>query len=287
MKNKFPKLPGYEFTWRSLQIEPVPFSGERITLGVLVKGWDKSLIIAKLVNNEKLKRFFGQEFTSRIIDSLSLCMYSAESFYKDKDLSANWNPPLDGFFLGRQGSSVAENIEDAIYRAAMQCSSFSVSIDADRSSSGKKKKNEISVPESWRKNVLEGVTSQKANYADYFEISVPIRGMGVPITYSFLSENYAAQFDAVQDANRIQQGLVRAQSKLWQLDRLRDEGTLFKPQLCELLLNIPTLTEDEPNAASFLDFVDELRYEAAKRELSVFASGSAADAANHVIKNAA
>lgn len=285
MKNKFPKLPGYEFTWRSLQLEPVPFSGERITLAVLVKGWDKSLIIAKLVNNEKLRRFFGPEFTNRIVDSLSLCMYSAETFYKNKDLSATWNPPLEGFFLGKQGSSLAENIEDAVFRAAVSCSSFSVSTQLEKSTA--KNKNELSAPESWRKNILKAVTSQRADYADYFEISVSIRGMGVPITYGFLSKNYAAQFDAVHEANRIQQGFVRAQSKLWQLDRLRDEGTLFKPQTCELLLNVPSLSREESNFATFQDFVEELRYEASKRELSVFASGSSVDAAKHVIKLAA
>lgn len=285
MKNKFPKLPGYEFTWRSLQIEPVPFSGERITLAVLIKGWDKSLIIAKLVNNDKLRRFFGPEFTKRIIDSLSLCMYSAESFYKDKDLTANWNPPLEGFHLGKSGSSIAENIEDAIFRAAMYCSSYSVSLEAEKSI--KKRKNEVSAPESWRKNVLQTVTSQRADYANYFEISVPVRGTGVPITYNFLSKNYAAQFDAVREPNRIQQGLVRAQSKLWQLDRLRDEGTLFQPEVCELLLNIPGVTEENPDTPLFEDFVEELRYEASKRELSVFASGSVQAAARHVINNAA
>lgn len=285
MKNKFPKLPGYEFAWRSLQLEPVPFSGERITLGVLVKGWDKSLIIAKLVNNEKLKRFFGPAFTNRIIDSLSLCMYSAESFYKSKDLSATWNPPLEGFFLGNQRSSLANNIEDAMFRAAMSCSSFSVSLEAEKSVT--KNKNELSAPESWRKNILTAVTSQRADYADYFEISVPIRGMGVPITYGFLSKNYAAQFDAVPDASRIQQGFVRAQSKLWQLDRLRDEGTLFKPQTCELLLNIPSIDRSSAEFSTFQEFVEELRYEASKRELGVFASGSSVDAAQHVIKSAA
>lgn len=285
MKNKFPKLPGYEFTWRSLQLEPVPFSGERITLGVLVKGWDKSLIIAKLVNNEKLKRFFGTAFTNRIIDSLSLCMYSAESFYKSKDLSATWNPPLEGFFLGNQRSSLANNIEDAVIRAAMSCSSFSVSLEGEKTVT--RKKNDLSAPESWRKNILKAVTSERADYADCCDISVSIRGMGVPITYGFLSKNYAAQFDAVQEASRIQQGFVRAQSKLWQLDRLRDEGTLFKPQTCELLLNIPALDRNSSEFFSFQDFVEELRYEASKRELGVFASGSCDDAARHVIQNAA
>ena len=55
MKIDFPKLPEYEFSWRSLQIEPIPLSGERITLGAVVKGGDQALIAAKLIHAEKLK----------------------------------------------------------------------------------------------------------------------------------------------------------------------------------------------------------------------------------------
>ena len=285
MKNKFPELPKFEFAWRSLQIEPLPFSGEKITLGLLIKGGDKTLIAAKLVHKEKLKKMFGNEFGSGISDALSLCIHSAETYYCNKDLSTNWTPPLEGFQVGKIRSSVADNMEDAIFRAAMYCSSFTASVEVEKNNP--RKKGEISAPESWRKNIHKAVTSVRADYANFFERSITIRGMGVPITYGFLSADYAAQFDAVPDASRIQQGLVRAQSKLWQLDRLRDEGTLFKPRLCELLLNIPSLTADQEQFLLFQDFVEELRYEAKKRDLNVFTSASASDAASHVIENAA
>lgn len=285
MKLNFPHLPDYEFSWRSLQIEPIPFSEERITLATLVKGTDQALIAAKLIHAEKLKKMYGNDFGGKIIDALNLCIKSAESFYNNKPLSTNWTPPLEGFHIGKLNSSLAENIEEALFRAAVQSSSFSLSIDTTKISPNEK--SGISAPESWRKNVLEAVTIQRADFADYFEKSITIRGAGVPITFGFLSANYAAHFDAIPEASRIQQGLVRAQSKLWQLDRLRDEGTLFKPDFCELLINIPEKSNNESQNSQFREFIEELRYEAARRDLGVYTSESALDAAKHLIGKAA
>ena len=109
MKINFPQLPGYEFSWRSLQIEPIPFSGERITLGTLVKGNDQALIAAKLIQADKLRKMYGNEFGNKIADALSLCIKAAESFYSNKPLSTVWTPPPEGFHIGKLNSSLAEN----------------------------------------------------------------------------------------------------------------------------------------------------------------------------------
>ncbi|MEE8059100.1 MAG: hypothetical protein V3T17_14875 [Pseudomonadales bacterium] len=284
MTLSYPKLPNYEFTWRSIQVEPIPLSGERITLGALVKGSDQALIAAKLIHAPKLKNIYSQEFGARIADALTVCIRAAEEFYNNKPLSSHWAPPLEGFFISKVFSSVAENIEEGLLRAAMHCSSFSVSLEAEKLLSVGK--SDISAPESWRKKILEAVTIERANYAHYFDCKVSIRGSGVPLKFGFLSDNYAAQFDAISEVKSIQQSLVRAQSKLWQLDRLRDEGTLFRPDVCELLLRIPSSdTAEEKSAIN--EYIEELLYEASRRGLGIYTSTSPVDAAVHLIKNVA
>lgn len=286
MKIDFPKLPEYEFSWRSLQIEPIPLSGERITLGAVIKGGDHAFIAAKLVHAEKLKKMYGDQFGTGIADALNICIKSAENFYSNKPLSMDWEPPLEGFHLGKINSSLAENIEEGLLRAAMYCSSFNFFLDEITKASSHKK-SELSAPESWRKNIYEVVARQRSDFIGFFDRSIAIRGSGVPIAFGFLSDTYAAQFDAVPDSSRIQQALVRAQSKLWQLDRLRDEATLFKPELCELLIQIPSQQLNKSEVQAFKNFVEELRYEASRRELNVYASESYVDAANHVIARVA
>ncbi len=285
MITNFPTLPEYEFSWCSLQVEPIPLSGERITLGAVIKGGDQALIAAKLIQAEKLKKMYGDQLGTGIADALNACIKSAELFYSNKPLSMEWEPPLEGFYLGNVNSSLAENIEEGLHRAAMYCSSFSFSAEVTKTPSPKK--TELSALESWRKNIYEAVARQRSDFVGFFDRAIAIRGSGVPITFGFLSDTYAAQFDAVPDSSRIQQALVRAQSKLWQLDRLRDEATLFKPELCELLIQIPSPSVSDPEGRAFKEFVEELRYEASRRALDVYASESPVEAAHHVIARVA
>ena len=281
MSPSYPELPGYGFSWRSIQIEPVPLSGERITMGAIVKGYDQELLAAKLVSKSHLKKIYGREFGNGIAEALSLCINHAEKYYSANPLSNKWSPPLDRFYVGELHSSVAENIEEGLSRAARQSSSFSVSFEAERTGFGTSPA--VSAPKSWQRAIRQVVTDEREEFLNYFEKSVPVRDSGVPLTFSFLSSNYAAQFDAIIETNQIQKVLVRAQSKLWQLDRLRDESALFHPKFCELLLQIP----DTEETSEVSEFVEELDYEASRRDLGLYPTTSPVDAARHLIEKAA
>ena len=283
MKLKFPGLPKDEYSWRSIQVEPIPSSGERITLGTVVKGADKSLIAAKLVNYSKLKSIYGKEFSKRIFDALSLCINSAEEYYKNNSLNVDWTPPLEGFYISTLNSSVANDIEEGLLRAAMFCSSFSASYEFEKDN--EKGGRAISFPELWRKNIFEAVRIKREDFINYFEQSISLRGKGVPFTFDFLSNSYAAQFDAISEVKSVQSVLLRAQSKLWQLDCLRDAqiNSLFKPSKYELLIKIPSISSNENESSILKEFLEEVQYEASRKELGVFSTASPNDAAVHLI----
>lgn len=281
MSPSYPELPNYGFSWRSIQVEPVPLSGERITLGAIVKGDNQELLAAKLVSKSQLRKIYGREFGARIAEALSLCINHAEKYYSTYPLSNKWSPTLDRFYIGELHSSVAENIEEGLSRAARQSSSFSISLESEKP--GSSANSAMSAPKSWQSEIIKVVTDERKDFLNYFEKSVPVRDSGVPLTFSFLSTNYAAQFDAITETKQIQRVLVRAQSKLWQLDRLRDESALFHPKFCELLLQIPDIEE----TSEVSEFVEELEYEASKRDLGLYPTTSPVDAARHLIEKAA
>lgn len=283
MTTQFPQLPKYGFSWRSIQIEPIPHSDERITVGSIVKGEDSALIAAKLLTGQKLKSVYGQEFGKRIADALNLCVDAAEKYFSNHSLSSNWIPPLEGFHIGKEKFSHADSIEDGLLVSALHCSSFSLALESGKIDGSND--NEVSAPENWRRRITESVKLTRSDLEHCFQRKILIRGSGVPFKFDFVSEKYAAHFDAISRSGNFQQALVRAQSKLWQLDRLRDEGNLFKPDFCELLLETPEKNSERANEVS--DFVGELLYEASKREIGLFASDSSLDAAEHLIKNAA
>lgn len=284
MKSAYPSLPNYSYSWRSLQVEPVPLSGERITMGVIVKGDDQALIVARLIPLPRLKKIYGPEMSARLFDALSLCINQAEQFYSRKVLAGIWSPPLEGFYVGELKSSLAENIEDALLNASIQSSSLSLAMSLENLE--EPARSARSAPEDWRMKIFDAVTDKRGELAEFFERSVTIRGCGLPTKFDFISGNYAAQFDAVYGGKGIQQALIRAQSKLWQLDRLRDERQLFPVDVCELVLRMPSPGNDN-NDGIFTDFVDELKYEASRRDLSVFATDSVTSAAARVIERAA
>lgn len=283
MNSRFPSLPDYGLSWRSLQVEPITNSGERITIGSIVKGEDRALIAAKLVDGSKLRKLYGQEVGRRIADALQLCIDAAEEFYKTNPLSSSWSPPLEGFYLGSEQNTIAKDIEEGLLISAMHSSSFSVAYEEEKLKNAGR--SELSGPENWRKLIEEAVKINHADFEHCFQKEVQIRGSGIPLKFDFVSAKYAAHFDAFSAKGSLQHTLVRAQSKLWQLDRLRDEDSLFSPPECELLLRIPKLEEDV--SGDLMGFVEELRYEASKRQLGFYTTNSSIEAAEHLIKQAA
>lgn len=285
VKSKFPKLPTYPFSWRSVQLEPIPGSGERITVGTIVKGDDNALLAARLIPSAKMRAMYGVEFGRRITDALKLCIDKAEEYYASKPITSAWRPALEGFYLGDLNSSVSRDLEDALMIAAMHSSSFSVSIDLEKLA-GVSDKAEQSGPGQWRKSIFEAVTVSRSDLSECFDRAIAIRGSGVPIKFGFVSDRYAAQFEAISDSKNAQSTLVRAQSKLWQLDMLRDQRTLFGSKHCELLMKTPELKATD-DASAILEVTDELKYEASRRDISLFVAESANSAATHLIDNAA
>ena len=282
----FPSLPEYSYFWRSIQIEPIPNSDERITLGAIVKGDDGLLMVAKLVPATRLKTIFGKVFGGRIAGALNICVASAEAYFSNQPLTRDWRPPLEGFLVSGTRSSVAENIEDGLLMAARNSCCLSCFPGSRQGAEGPRglKKSTRRLGE---REILKQINPKANRFRNLLRSrQLKFSPSGVPLTFGFISPRYAAHFDAISPVRSVRQSaLVRAQSKLWQLDRLRDNGQLFQQDKFELVLYRPN-NEDE-DADSLGEFVEELSYEASRRELEIYTSNSSEEAARHVLECAA
>ena len=229
MKPRYPAPPNYGISWRSIQAEPVPLSGERIAVGTVVKGEDRLLMVARLIPVRRLKKIFGEELGRRIGDALQCCIDAAEKFYSLHPLSSPWTPPLEGFHLGKEVTTLAKNMEDGLLQSAMHSSSFSAAFHAEQAKIANR--SERTAPEDWRKQIIKAVQMNRHDFDHCFQRKLQIHGSGVHFKFDFISEKYAAHFDSISEHGNFQHALVRAQGKLWQLDRLRDGEALFKPGL--------------------------------------------------------
>ncbi|MCY3689291.1 MAG: hypothetical protein OXI17_07525 [Gammaproteobacteria bacterium] len=284
MITEFPSLPDFGFSWRSLQVEPVRMSGERITLAAILKADEGALLVPRFVSWEKLKSLYGETYGRELEKALSICLSRAEEHYSTSPIFADWLPPIEGFYLGDPKHSLASDITEAVLVAGRHCSSISLASQSEEPSSGPIKA--VSAHEKWTSRIIQDVGEQCSWVANCFNAKVDLKAAHMQIKIGLLTEHYAAQFEAVASPAAIPKALLRAQAKLWQLDLLREGEFLFKPESCELLLGIPQ-PEDGSVHGKIREFVEEIEYEAKKKHLGVFATSSATDAARHVIEKAA
>ena len=284
MNTAFPRLPKFGFSWRSLQVEPLRLSDERITMGAIVKADEGALLVPRFVSWGKLRNLYGEKYGRELEKALSLCLIRAEKHYRSRPIFTDWLPPIEGFLLGNPKHSVANDMTEAILVVGRHCSSISMASQLAESSSGPAKP--ASQYEKWTSTVIRDVVEQCSLFADCFNANVDLAATDMQIKVGLLTEHYAAQFEAVSGPTAIPKALIRAQAKLWQLDLLREDYQLFKPELCELLLGIPR-SEDGVIHDKIKEFVEEIEYEAKKKELGVFATSSSSDAARHLIEKAA
>lgn len=284
MRAGFPEPPEYGFSWRNLLVEPVPFSGERISLAAIIKTDDGSLAVHKFVGQRKLRSLFGEKFGESMREALSLCMECAEEFFQRNPIYSDWKPPMKSFHIGAAEHSVANDLEEAILVAGRHCSSISMAEQMERQSPSSLKATPFS--RKWETEIMQRVGQHYSSYESFFNNKISLKEGGVKVKVGFLSEKYAAQFEAISSVSAIQSALIRVQAKLWQLDLLRDDRSLFNPDDCELLLGMPE-SEDGKIESGIQEFIDEIKYEASRRELGVYTATSPVAAASHVIEKAA
>ena len=284
MRARFPEPPNYGFSWRNILVEPVSFSGERISLAAILKTDDGVLVIPKFVARRKLHSLFGEKYGNDMKEALELCIECAEEHFRRNPIYSSWKPPMKSFSLGKAEHSTADDLEEAVLVAGRYCSSINMAEQIVQQMSGSQK----SAPASrqWETKIKENVGHYNTSFENCFDAKISLKEGGVKVKVGFISEKYAAQFEAISSSSAIQHTLVRAQAKLWQLDLLRDEESLFKIPDCELLLGIPQ-PEVGKNDKALREFVEELEFEASRRELSVYTTSSPAAAASHVIERAA
>jgi len=280
-----PVPPKFGFSWRNLLVEPIPFSGERISIAAIVKADDGTVFIPKFISKQKFENLFGIEYGNRVSGMLDMCIDCAENHFRRNPIFIDWKPPIERFFVGQAEHSVAMDLEDAIVIVGKYCSSINLAENTAQNISTEIRKFPP-LHKQWESKVRENVSMHHSSFDSSFKKSFYLKEGGIKLNVGFLSERYAAQFEAVSRSSALRNALVRAQAKLWQLDLLRDEKDFFGSPSCELLLGLPQ-SEKERKSDAVIEFVEELKYEASKKELNIFTTSSPATAAMRVIEKAA
>ena len=278
--NIFPPLPQYKYFWKTVFIEPVAGSGERIAIGAVIKDEDGRVLVTKVAPASVIRKFLLPGVGATFIDAFDICSASLYRAYSKFPISSSWDAPLEQFYLGRERYTAADNVEEAV----AIISSLSSILFSSGSEDGQAVKTRVAKTSSnWRKRVAETVLMQNNLYKGCFNRTIRLGGKGIPLKFGFVSNDYAVQFERL---SKSVSGLARAQGKLWQLAMLKESPTdLIKPRCYELMLHNPDSGSDGLDNAK--DFVDELNWEAGKRQLSIRTVHSPEEAAQVILDNAA
>lgn len=275
----FPELPSYSARWCPVYMEPIPGSGEKITVFIAVRGVDGAVYVQPVMTS-RIRKALSKNISRQMSGTIKICVMSAEThLHQNMDLQS-WQPPLSGFSLGKHRDALGDDVEDIMWQAKQLCSFFAFD-DLAYSSEAKGiviQKNATK----WKDEVKKEVRKVRQEYSDCFDQKVDLQGGHLMKTIGFMLGSYAANFSILGE-KPSEKHLSNIQAKLWQLDQLRDmRSRIDAPGTLEMIVGIPQASNDDVN-----NFREEICLEASSRGIEAFMASNPHEAAERLIARAA
>ena len=260
-------------TWAPVYFEPLPGSGERITVAVCVLGEGHDPQCSPSLDPTVLTKVFpeDQRFVRDVVAMVQESLYA----HTCETHSFNgWEPPIEGFELGLPQSGESRDIEEVL-SAALRLTSF-----LHRPEAHQKRCQELTRVK-WASSVRSHLVERDDRLRPLVNARVRLSKVNVPCVFSFLSDNYAANL--VSFVGRLQESMREARAKAWSLDQLdQAPSILFRPEYRELLAGMPN-EGNQHESSKLQDCIDELRQEAGRRNIQVLQFDQPEEAAEHIL----
>lgn len=263
----FPNLPSYSAKWHSLQIEPILGSGERLSIGVAIKGNDGAVNVFKSINKKILKCLcIDTNIAENLFSMIDISIASAEHHLINRVSLDDWNSPVTNIFIGKSVDALGKDINDILFQSLNLTSIIGSSEQAAREKSEK-----IIDLRSWKNSVKEKTIEKAPALKKCFEADITLPGGILGAKVGFLLNDFAIDFGIVKGSNETPQYLRQLhflQGKLWQLDQLRSSNAnnpILKVNQVELIIKSQIEAD-----TSIIDLIGELKYEAQRKEIPVF-----------------
>jgi len=285
LNSLFPELPTTSGWWRTVYLEPIIGSGERIAIAVLA-GSDKEFKVIQAIRSELLDCLYGQQSDNMrsmiawIIDSIN------KEFKQFKSLE-QWVSPFEGVVLSDMTIARGQNLDEILRQAVRFTSSLSsLSLDAERSDDEiqPKKYNEY-----WSRCIAQELKKINPQLISSFGKKVQLGESKLLTTFGFIRSDYTSNFSLLVPS-RLSASLNSVKAKLLDLETFKKSGLLTKPTVYEIIIGTPadsdpTLTDNSlKKLRNNIEMINEL---ASSEGITIFRAESAEIAANHLVKKVA
>lgn len=287
MLDSFPTLPQYTAIWTPIYFEPIINSGERITIGLIAFNEaknDKKVI--KTVKYELLECIYGLQAVN-INDLIDITIKSIEFFLDTSIDVKNWNPPMQGVYLGTLKEASDYSLSGIFKQALIQSSSLgSLAMLSNHGEDDIKTKKHN---DTWAQSIFTKVLNIDNKYKSNIRRKIEIGTTGTKTTYHFMTNSYVSNMGMIFP-HRLSSSINIIKAKLLDLETLYKSNYIFKPTNYELIFGIPS--KDDPlitkkTMESIYGWVEHLNEIASKENISIFTSDSNDDIAEHLIESAA
>lgn len=282
----FPELSDSLGRAAGVLLEPLPGSGERYCVAVVVKMKNGEVGAAVTVNPKVAKSAVGTELTSSLFNFGQMAAVDYQLNQKKKN-SKKWTPPFNGMFVTEWREFQGADLQDVIFQSSMTFATLAHTGEEIANALESQLRPSAAVEDLFRLGVRQKVAGRKPLLDQYFEQEVSATGSGqARFKIDYLSPTTAACFTAINPAAPQRHLLSRAQSALWKIATVRDAVPMFRPTESKLIAwlpepGLPIYTQKHYDVAKEVE--EELRYEAKRVGIDVVAKFRDDQAAEYLV----
>lgn len=275
MMSMFPEIDqnAIRVRWAPLVVEPIPLAPERFVAAIVATTSTGEFAFHRQLDRRRLKELVGEgaDGLSAVIDvsSASLARHLEQS-----NEMGDWKSPFDGVYLGGNSINYVRRFNDIFAIASPLCSVFAKQV--------LQLGQEVAVSKKpWDVPVIEHIRKIRPNLANSLNAQLQFSSSQHTVTFTYFGTKLAANV-VVLNSQRMAMSLREARAHLWNLSLLTDAPSLlFKPDRLELLTGV------QLDGKKVREAIEELTFEASRRDVFVSRVESSEDAARRIISIAA
>ena len=259
-------------TWAPLMVEPIIKGPERLVAAVAAISDQGEIGFQRRIDKKRGDALFGS--SSRMLGGMiDASLESLNAHLRANGQLRGWRNPFVGVYLGEHCVDYVPSF-DAIFELAAQLCSLLGSTPPHTAPVAVRRRG-------WAEEVGGLVKQLRPGFSNCVNAQLRLTPKDHTVTFTFYGVHLAANVVSLHPG-RLTAALREARAHLWNLNLLADAPELlFHPERLELLA---CTAEDSPDTA---DAIEELAWEASRRQVEVFSMRTPEDAAHHIVAHAA
>ena len=252
--------------WMAVLLEPITFSGERITAAVAVVPADGSAPrVVTTLSLEPMTAVFGR-YGAQLFGLAGMVTAELQAYLATGGALEAWRPSMQGVFLGQIVPTKSTSIEKIIQSALTHSSLFSAKLNDEARDDGADRASS-----KFQSAIRDLVVTTREDFSRRFNAKMKLYGRSAKTTLSYVGTSIAINLTTLDTTGTSHPNqCAAAQRKINQLLRLRDLSPMSH-SYDNLILGIWAPAKDMTKAQNELldSYTEELVFATKKHEVEL------------------